>query len=142
MNYVQTFIWLDGCIDVVDTLGADSANVNKIWPLIKSHVTTCMCSHSDKSYSKIVNFVDDLKGYINFTSDVDNIGIDIWNNIRKRIGEIEIPNDFSNISLPRGFDNSTMPCTQQYTNPPHIYPQYFPPINIPKSKPLDITLNR
>lgn len=131
MNYVQTFIWLDGCIDAVDTLGADSANINKIWPLIKSNVTNCMRSPSDKSYSKIVNFVDDLKGYINFTSKVDKIGIDIWNNISKRVGEIGIPNepllpDISNIPLPRGFNEPTVPHTLPYTLPQ----QPFNPISL------------
>lgn len=135
MNYIQTFIWLDGCIDAIDTLGANNENINKVWPLIKSHVKNCLCSCSDKSYPKHVDFINELKGYINFTAQFEKIGLSIWDIISKRVGELEIPKEQlyeqllpnkSNIPLPRGFNESTVPCTPPYTLPE----QPFNPISL------------
>lgn len=130
MNYVQTFIWLDGCFDTFGVIGVSSENINKVWPVIKSHIKSCAISPSDKSYPKIIKFIDDFKGYINFTSQFDTIGLDTWNNILEHLNNTEFPNEpllpsISNIPLPRGFNESTVPCT-----PPYTSPQPFNPISL------------
>lgn len=145
MNYVQTFIWLNGCFDTIDIIGANSENINKVWPVIKSHIKNCTHSPSDKTYPKIIKFIDDLKGYINFTSQFDDIGLDIWNNINGRLGETEFPNEpllpnNFNIPVPRGINDSTNPRTPPYIYPSPIYPTYGPLPVQPTINPLDITL--